>query len=154
MKLFSETNAIFNSIIFFVAITFLSTLIINSSYGSSDSPTIDSDNDGISEELEINGIDSNNDGIIDLNLQELGAKPDHKDIFVELDYMPGFKPIEGVIQNVVQSFSNAPVTNSDGDNGINLHVFIDEEIPLEDMVALTDIKNIKHNKFGTISERF
>ena len=48
----------------------------------------DADGDGLLDAWEQQaGWDYNNDGTVDLNLWNLGARPDHKDIFVEVDYM-------------------------------------------------------------------
>ena len=52
----------------------------------------------------------------------MGADPHHKDVFVELDYMPPHAVGNDVILPVVDAFRNAPVTNPDGMPGINLHV--------------------------------
>jgi hypothetical protein len=56
----------------------------------------DSDGDGLCDDWETNGIDIDNDNIIDLNLQNapLNADPDKKDIFVEVDYMDCAAPAE------------------------------------------------------------
>ncbi|MEX2185792.1 MAG: right-handed parallel beta-helix repeat-containing protein [Pirellulales bacterium] len=47
----------------------------------------DGDGDGLMNSWEINGLDVNKDGVIDLDLPGLGANPRHKDLFVELDAM-------------------------------------------------------------------
>jgi hypothetical protein len=48
----------------------------------------DDDGDGILDEWEqVGGWDYNNDGTADLDLYSLGARPNHKDIFVEVDWM-------------------------------------------------------------------
>jgi hypothetical protein len=89
----------------------------------------DSDGDGFCDDWEIKGIDFNGDGVIDLDLKTLGAKPLHKDIFVEADYMDGVlglfsqdKPFDEALRRVVLAFANAPVTNPDGTTGIILHM--------------------------------
>ena len=48
---------------------------------------IDSDGDGLPDEWEINGVDIDRDGIIDLDLAAMGADPNVPDIFVEADWM-------------------------------------------------------------------
>ena len=48
---------------------------------------IDGDGDGIPDEWEINGVDYNDDGVIDVDLRAMGADPKVPDIFVEVDYM-------------------------------------------------------------------
>jgi hypothetical protein len=59
------------------------------------------------------------------SVASLGANPDHKDIFVQINYAS-----EALRQNVacgeldaiVAAFANAPVANPDGATGINLHI--------------------------------
>jgi hypothetical protein len=46
----------------------------------------DRDGDGLCDEWETTGIDYDGGGV-DLNLPAMGADPDHKDLFVEVDYM-------------------------------------------------------------------
>jgi len=87
---------------------------------------IDTDGDGLYDSWEQNGIDGDNDGDIDLVLT--GADWQHKDIFVEVDYMPGLRPYSGAINDVKTAFAKAPIQNPDNRNGINLHVIVDQEI--------------------------
>jgi uncharacterized repeat protein (TIGR01451 family) len=87
----------------------------------------DGDGDGLSDDAEVCGIDTNFDGQFDLNLSALGADPNHKDLFLELDWMPGQQPNRAGIQRMKQAFSAAPinaggVSNPDGQPGINLWV--------------------------------
>lgn len=169
----------------------------------------DSDGDGLLDEWETSGLDIDRDGSVELDLPALGADPNHKDLFVEIDSMVGLGPaampaitaasnalpivvtsanhglttgtrvtIQGVTGNtaangtftvtrldsdqfqlngingngdyggggswsladlsgtglatntildvVVDSFRKAPVTNPDGQAGINMHLLIDE----------------------------
>lgn len=54
----------------------------------------DSDGDGLPDEWETNGVDTDGDGVIDLHLEQMGADPNVPDVFVELDWM--YQPkIEG-----------------------------------------------------------
>jgi hypothetical protein len=90
----------------------------------------DRDCDGLLDAWEIGGIDVNDDGILDINLEANGADPDHKDLFVELDAMAGVEIDSSATDDVVWAFSLAPasmVDNPDGTEGINLHVIIDED---------------------------
>jgi len=67
-----------------------------------------------------------------INLPAMGANPNHKDIFVQEDWMQGTDPSGAshnqqlsstAIQKVVTAFNNASqVTNLDGTTGIHLHV--------------------------------
>ena len=59
----------------------------------------------------------------------MGADKDHKDIFVEIDYMvaPGaaghtHRPSAAVLDIIIDTFANAPVTNPDGVDGITIHI--------------------------------
>lgn len=83
----------------------------------------DSDGDGLFDIWETQGIDTDGDGTIDLDLPAMGADPNKKDIFVEVDWMEEddhtHKPIPGAIETIVESFANSPVDNG---QGINLHV--------------------------------
>ncbi len=90
----------------------------------------DTDGDGILDcwETEGEGIDWNADGIIDLNLYAHGSRYDHKDVFVEVDYMDPYRPAtSGFFQvyNAFASVSNAIVNNPDGIRGIKLHIELD-----------------------------
>lgn len=88
----------------------------------------DDDGDGLPNGWEICGYDHEGDGIIDVNLPAMGADPNIKDIFVEIDYMvePGrcflgvcvgghsHKPNDDAIVSVVYRFLL--------EEGIYLHV--------------------------------
>src|SRR6266508_1092787 len=47
----------------------------------------DADGDGLWDDWEQSGVDTNGDGSADLNLPALGANPNRKDIFLEIDFM-------------------------------------------------------------------
>lgn len=96
----------------------------------------DSDGDGLLDEWEQNGIDVDQDGDIDLDLAAMGADPQRKDVFVEVDYMVqqgicilsfcfgghSHKPEAASLQRVIDAFANSPVSNPDGSTGITLHI--------------------------------
>ena len=114
----------------------------------------DSDEDGIPDHWEINGIDSDDDGTVDLDLPALGADWEHKDIFVEVDYMHAFRPNQFALDMVIDAFDNAPITNPDMVQGINLHVIIDEEIPYKEVLdSFNEFYTLKNSYFGTNDER-
>jgi uncharacterized repeat protein (TIGR01451 family) len=76
---------------------------------------------------EQNGFDANLDGAIDVDLPAFGARSDHKDLFLELDWMIGQEPRRAAIQAVKAAFKAAPVNaggrpNPDGQPGINLWI--------------------------------
>lgn len=84
----------------------------------------DSDGDGLPDswEEEGGGIDVDNDGEIEVSLFELGARPDRKDVFVEVDGTRDFVLSPGTIEMVQSAFQEAPVSNPDGTTGITLHI--------------------------------
>ncbi len=108
---------------------------------------VDTDGDGIPDCWETQGACI--DGKMVLDLPKMGADPNHKDLFVEIDYM-SCRPETGIPcpilpngmpdfhehlfpqaaqDKVKAAFANAPVSNPDGRTGINLHLLIDERIP-------------------------
>lgn len=83
----------------------------------------DSDGDGLPDDWELNGYDPDGPGGQPaLDLPAMGAKVDHKDVFLELDFMPPHRLDQAGIAEVIQAFASAPVGNPDGTNGIELHV--------------------------------
>ncbi|HEU4421536.1 MAG TPA: CARDB domain-containing protein [Pilimelia sp.] len=102
----------------------------------------DSDGDGLLDRWETDGVDYNGDGTVDLplNLAPYNARPDHKDLFVEVDYMAcsaggcaagdshSHAPAAGVLTDVTNAFAAAPVSNPDGTGGIRLHAMLDEAL--------------------------
>ncbi len=96
-------------------------------------PDLDQDGDGIETGWELGGYDPFNNGLIFEALNEFGASPFIKDIFVEVDYMPGFKMKPAAIALATKTMAKA---------GINLHIVQDEkqgnvrpEIPLVNLDA-------------------
>ena len=119
----------------------------------------DTDKDGLVDNWEKYGIDINKDGEIDLDLQAFDADWEHKDIFVEIDYMGSsgghdHRPDQTAINSVVRAFRDAPVTNPDNVQGINLHVMIDEELEHVDEITFDEFRTkIKKENFGTEDDR-
>jgi hypothetical protein len=112
----------------------------------------DSDGDGLLDSWERHGLDENGDGVVDNALPAWGADPNHKDLFVELDWMTSEACVDANdglcltrwdIQDMKEAFAAAPLDagsqtlnspidsppNPDGEPGINLWV---------DTGALTD----------------
>lgn len=137
----------------------------------------DIDKDDILDNWERFGIDSNQDGIIDFTLPctpdtmnpstQICPTPYRKDIFVEVDYMQNHQPNQNAINNVINAFSNAPVScnfilcfplslSLNPPTGISLHVQVDnsQNIPEQNSLPIwTGFDNIKANNFGTSAER-
>lgn len=118
----------------------------------------DTDGDGLQDDWEILGYDSDSDGTRDVNLPNMGVDARHKDLLVEIDWMfndsnndgdtadPGenFQPQAAAINNVVNTFANAPVNNPDGLPGINLIVTISngiQEVNLANNLLVFDAAN-------------
>lgn len=126
----------------------------------------DTDGDGLSDRWETEGIDYDNDGIPELDLPALGADPNHKDIFLEIDWMVrpntciwmmcwggrDFKPQQGAVNDVIAAFKNAPVSNPDGKTGINLHVDIDDQVPHVSSLGTMSNGNYNWSAFDAIRE--
>ena len=114
----------------------------------------DTDEDGLPDHWELNGIDIDKDGETDLDLPMLGADWEHKDIFVEIDHMSRPVMDEKSFDAVVNAFDNAPVSNPDGSTGINLHLILDEYLPAIDVLSgMTEFYMLKSNYFGSAEER-
>lgn len=100
-----------------------------------DDQQVDRDGDGLLDDWETSGIDTNGDGTIDVDLRAMGASPDHKDLFVEVDHMVrpptcvwfvcwggrSFAPDQDAVRDVVRAFAAAPVGNPDRVPGVRLH---------------------------------
>jgi hypothetical protein len=102
----------------------------------SGSGNADSDGDGLPDSWETQGVDVNHDGVIDLDLKAMGADPQHKDIFIEADWMnkpqsciwficwggKSYAPMRAALDDVVSAFAASPVTNPDGTTGVRVHI--------------------------------
>ena len=49
----------------------------------------------------------------------MGANPLKKDLFVEMDYMPGLLASEEELDRITEIFANMPIRNPNGTTGIN-----------------------------------
>lgn len=93
-------------------------------------PPQDSDGDGLADTWEENGIDGDGDGDVDLALDQppYNADPQHKDVFVEVDYMAAHAPQPATLADVTTAFDNASVDNPDGSTGVRLHALLGESV--------------------------
>ncbi|HET8949654.1 MAG TPA: hypothetical protein VFN44_04060, partial [Solirubrobacteraceae bacterium] len=82
----------------------------------------DTDGDALPDTWETGPADTNADGTIDLDLPGMGADPRHKDLFVELDFMPPHRFDAAAAAQIVDAFADAPASNPDGNSGIALHL--------------------------------
>jgi hypothetical protein len=97
---------------------------------------VDSDGDGLPDVWESEGIDYTGDGNIDIDLPAMGADPNRKDLFIQVDWMVrepkclwklcwggrSFEPNRAALDDVVAAFAAAPVDNPDGTTGITVHI--------------------------------
>ncbi len=141
-----------------------------------DGSTTDTDGDGLLDCWERNGIDYDGDGTIDLQLYDINGDgtisateapdPNHKDIYLELDWMAMHQPSAAALTNVIAAYANAPVTNPDGTPGIRLHIQTDATAAFThaNETAFTpctgpaaaggaDFDAFKTAQFGTAAER-
>ncbi|MEM7439029.1 MAG: hypothetical protein AAF393_05470 [Pseudomonadota bacterium] len=96
---------------------------VNSNYNYKPDPaTLDSDGDGITDWHEINGVDTNYDGVLEIDFKAMGANPFRKDLFIEVDWMKDYAPSETIWAAAIETFAKAPVLNPDGSMGITLHI--------------------------------
>jgi hypothetical protein len=79
----------------------------------------DADQDGIPNYWEESGVWVNDRY---LDLPDWDANPQHKDLFLRLDFEAGFEFDQQVIDDMEQAFGNSPLTNPDGTTGVTLHV--------------------------------
>jgi hypothetical protein len=126
----------------------------------------DTDDDGLYDCWENNGIDWDEDGTVDLLLYDVDqngtidpaedADPNTPDIYIEVDWMAQHQPNANSITDVVNSFA---------DEGIRLHVQVDEQAvthnanlafePCTDPASsgIPDFDTVKSGHFGTQNER-
>lgn len=95
---------------------------------------LDDDEDGLPNHWERpgGGIDIDRDGIVDLALSDWGAAVDHKDLFLEVDWLkPRTSGVVGpwraepdyrIFQDLDDRLLMAPVPNPDGVDGIYVHI--------------------------------
>ena len=99
---------------------------------------VDTDGDGLCDDWEKNGFTVMVNGVpVFVNLPAMGADPNHKDIFIQADYMDGqafciplfgclfghsHKPTLAAIALMTQAFASSPVPNPDGTTGVRIHV--------------------------------
>lgn len=101
----------------------------------------DRDGDGLFDSWETDGYDADGDGTVDVDLPAMGASPDRKDLYVQVNWMveDGARPCYVLIfcgrgpdgphppsrealERVIETFAAAPVENPDGTTGVSLHI--------------------------------
>jgi uncharacterized membrane protein len=117
----------------------------------------DNDADGLCDSWEVNGIDVDRDGTIDLNLRDdvgAGVNLNHKDLLIEFDWMDcQVGPTSdcgaphdhdpGDLTDVYLRFTDAFVFNPDGRLGVDFWLFESEPVPHIDPRSSrkTDLRN-------------
>jgi hypothetical protein len=84
-----------------------------------DAPLVDTDGDGLPDEWELNGVRLHGQF---LDLHAMGANPEHKDLFVQLDATPWTRLESDVLEAIAQDFAREPIPNPDVQPGINIHI--------------------------------
>ncbi len=94
-----------------------------------DKERVDSDGDGLFDDEERSGINvGRNAGSFapsfetEVDLRRMGADPNRKDVFVEVDSMAGHEMSPQAVSKVATAFADAPVSNPDGSRGISIHI--------------------------------
>lgn len=82
----------------------------------------DADSDGLLDAWETLGYDADADGTVDVDLPAMGADPNHKDLFLELDTANGQTLGREDVEAMRNAFAAAPLGNPDGTTGVNLWV--------------------------------
>lgn len=90
---------------------------------------VDPDGDGLYDDEELSGINIPYDPQTreispetEVDLRRMGADPQHKDLFVEVDQMRGHEMSPDAVLQAERIFAEAPVSNPDGRRGISLHI--------------------------------
>ncbi len=108
----------------------------------------DSDGDGLWDDWEQFGIDTDGNGTTDLTLPS--ANVNRQDIFLEIDFMDcsaaggdcaagdthSHRPKATAVQAVIDAFANAPIANPDGSTGISLHVDVNNAISHQNFLGV------------------
>ncbi|WP_394324820.1 MULTISPECIES: hypothetical protein [Halomicrobium] len=116
-----------------------------------DPTAADTDGDGLEDaaEIEIHDTDPlqadmDGDGLKDGDevdhdaLDE--ADPFRMDIFVEVDYVEGYKPPTRSLEMVREAYAAAPISNPDSSTGIRLHISYGEAIDTDGRVSLDELR--------------
>lgn len=126
----------------------------------------DTDGDGLCDDWEKFGLTVNVNGVPTfVDLPAMGADPNHKDIFIQADYMVDsglclpilgcvfghtHKPKLDAVARVTQAFASAPVNNPDGTMGVRLHVDCGPTCVMNPLTgqtwgAMSRAKSLDHN---------
>jgi hypothetical protein len=114
----------------------------------------DTDCDGLADDWEIAKLyDPNGDR---KGIPLPAANPDHKNLYVEIDYMAPHTLRSDALADVVTAFRNAPVFNPDGIAGVTVNILVDSTTPISHTSCTNiwaDFDTIKRAHIGTSSQR-
>lgn len=123
-------------------------------YDTDGNGNADDDADGLPDIWEADGIDLDFDGTVELDLPALGADPNRKTVFVEVDFMEFHALDAGARDDVIEAFAQSPVDNPDGSTGITLILEEDEELAHQNSIEMWgDFNDLKEESFGTAAQR-
>jgi len=109
-----------------------------------DPANADTDGDALLDGWEVKGVDGT-------RLQDLGADPLRRDIFVEMDFMKragaALEPSAGVIHVLEILYDQAPVGGPGLKKGIALHLDLDEEVPHQAEITVFSFYLAKRDHF-------
>jgi hypothetical protein len=116
------------SILFALALAILAVLITteqgSAPEANAGASSTDNDGDGLPNSWET----GNGPGGLNISAPPYNADPNHKDIYLEIDYMQSGDRLScSSLQQIVDMFAQAPVANPAGGNGINIHIDADRD---------------------------
>lgn len=114
----------------------------------------DSDLDGLSDGDEVSGT------IDGLGLNQMGANPNHQNVFLEIDWFDdslecgahSHRPTAAMVDRMIASFAAAPIANPDGTTGIDMIVDYGQGPPFNTGGSLVDdISGVDGNLVGGVN---
>ena len=123
----------------------------------------DTDSDGLEDGPEVHKHqtnplqpDTDSDGLEDGPEVDLpDANPLRMDVFVEVDHLSNAQNLSSsAISELKKRFSNAPVENPNGTQGISLHIDLDDSIGINQNTLVMDHKNGPYNDFDDFKDAY
>lgn len=114
----------------------------------------DTDLDGISDGDEVSGT------IDGLGLNQMGANPNHQNIFLEVDWFDdslecgahSHRPTAAMVDRMIASFAAAPIVNPDGTTGIDMIVDYGQGPPFNSRGGMVDdVSGVDGNLVGGVN---
>ena len=92
-----------------ITLASLSVLCLGTMAPAANAYSPDIDGDGVPNTWEMKGLRRRRRRQIDVDFPQWGADPNHKDIFVEMDYMAGLLPSEDELDRITKVYADLPV---------------------------------------------